>query len=355
MRSAVSRFIACISMAAISLNEKTKRSLVETLNENLRHPNSQIQCAAVDALKHFIPTYLVSAGEKIGNDIISKYVMLLDDPNVAARRGGALALGILPYEFLLIKWMPVMSKLCSSCTIEDKTDDPDAEARVNSVRGLASVCETLTSNVDQSSNIGQSIYAYIKVEVMQALFGALDDYAVDNRGDVGSWVREAAMDALQRCTFILCRRDGVAVRTAPVAEDESGPSGMDANAISTTHQLFDSAIAQDLVAGIAKQAVEKIDKIREIAVKTLHGILYNPEQFIPFIPYRELLEEIIPNDADLEWAVPAISYQDSSGHLLQQACSFRACDFYRWAAGVIEESFNVSFSRILARFKYQYN
>jgi hypothetical protein len=43
MRSAVSRFIACISMAAISLNEKTKRSLVETLNENLRHPNSQIQ------------------------------------------------------------------------------------------------------------------------------------------------------------------------------------------------------------------------------------------------------------------------------------------------------------------------
>lgn len=43
MRSSVSRFIACISMAAISLSEKTKRSLVETLNENLRHPNSQIQ------------------------------------------------------------------------------------------------------------------------------------------------------------------------------------------------------------------------------------------------------------------------------------------------------------------------
>jgi hypothetical protein len=77
-----------------------------------------IQCAAVEALKHFIPTYLVSAGEKIGNDVVSKYVALLDDPNVAARRGGALALGILPYEFLLIKWMPVMSKLCSSCTIE---------------------------------------------------------------------------------------------------------------------------------------------------------------------------------------------------------------------------------------------
>ncbi|KAG8084191.1 hypothetical protein GUJ93_ZPchr0010g7418 [Zizania palustris] len=118
MRSAVSRFIACISMAGISLNEKTKKSLLETLNENLRHPNSQIQCASVDALKHFIPTHLVSSGEKIANDIISKYMALLDDPNVAARRGAALALGILPYKFLALKWMPVISKLCSSCTIE---------------------------------------------------------------------------------------------------------------------------------------------------------------------------------------------------------------------------------------------
>jgi hypothetical protein len=69
MRSAVSRFIACISMAAISLNEKTKRSLMETLNENLRHPNSQIQvnfpfscliswCACI--LKYFISMILMS-------------------------------------------------------------------------------------------------------------------------------------------------------------------------------------------------------------------------------------------------------------------------------------------------------
>ena len=43
MRSAVSRFISCISVAGISLNDKTKKSLLETLNENLRHPNSQIQ------------------------------------------------------------------------------------------------------------------------------------------------------------------------------------------------------------------------------------------------------------------------------------------------------------------------
>ena len=43
MRSAVSRFIECISTAHVHLPEKVKRSLLDALNENLRHPNSQIQ------------------------------------------------------------------------------------------------------------------------------------------------------------------------------------------------------------------------------------------------------------------------------------------------------------------------
>lgn len=43
MRLAVSRFIECISFYCLSLTEKIKRSLLDTLNENLRHPNSQIQ------------------------------------------------------------------------------------------------------------------------------------------------------------------------------------------------------------------------------------------------------------------------------------------------------------------------
>lgn len=43
MRLAVSRFIECISLYHLPLTEKIKRSLLDTLNENLRHPNSQIQ------------------------------------------------------------------------------------------------------------------------------------------------------------------------------------------------------------------------------------------------------------------------------------------------------------------------
>lgn len=34
-------------------------------------------------------------------------------------------------------------------------------------------------------------------EIFDALVAALDDESVDNRGDVGSWVREAALKALE--------------------------------------------------------------------------------------------------------------------------------------------------------------
>lgn len=43
MRAAVSRFIERISISKVALSEKIKKSLLDTLNENLRHPKSHIQ------------------------------------------------------------------------------------------------------------------------------------------------------------------------------------------------------------------------------------------------------------------------------------------------------------------------
>lgn len=80
--------------------------------------NFCLQCAAVDALKHFVPAYLVALGDEVANELTLKYLKLLDDPNVATRRGAALAFGILPYGFLTVRWKAVITKLCISCTIE---------------------------------------------------------------------------------------------------------------------------------------------------------------------------------------------------------------------------------------------
>ncbi|KAI8023191.1 Tubulin-folding cofactor D [Camellia lanceoleosa] len=157
-------------------------------------------------LKHFVPAYLVGADDKSVSDIVSRYLEQLTDPNVAARRGSAFAIGVLPFELLAKRWKIVILKLCSACAVEDKPEDRDAEARVNAVKGLVSVCETLTETRECSDWDDMPLFLLIKNEVMQTLFKALDDYSVDNRGDVGSWVRKAAMDGLERCTYILCKR-----------------------------------------------------------------------------------------------------------------------------------------------------
>lgn len=185
--------------------------------------------------------------------------------------------------------------------VQENPEDRDTEARVNAVRGLVSVCETLTQSQENSLiHSGEdeiSLFHLIKNEVMTSLFKALDDYSVDNRGDVGSWVREAAVDGLEICTYILCKRDFVPSPEKPQEVKSELPGNVTAE-----KTLFDANLATNLVAGIVKQAVEKMDKLREAAAKVLQRILYNKTIFVP-IPHREKLEEIVPNEADLNWGV----------------------------------------------------
>ncbi|KAL0347692.1 UNVERIFIED_CONTAM: Tubulin-folding cofactor D [Sesamum calycinum] len=319
MRSAVSRFIECISQAQVSLTEKIKRSLLDTLNENLKHPNCHIQNAAVEALRHYVPAYLLSTENKGATDIVSRYLEQLTDPNVAARRGSALALGVLPFEFLAKEWKSLLIKLCSSCEIEDNPEDRDAEARKNAIKGLVSVCETLTEAGESSAFLcgedGHALFLFIRTEVMSSLFKALDDYSTDNRGDVGSWVREAAMDGLERCTYILCKRYSI-------NQEQGSDLELKRSDNSNSDQIssyFDADLANNLVGGIVKQAVEKMDKIRESAARILQRILHNKATFVPHIPHREILEQIVPDEVDLKWGEPTFSYPRFV-ELLQVTC-----------------------------------
>ncbi|RAL54060.1 hypothetical protein DM860_004531 [Cuscuta australis] len=302
MRFAVSRFIECISLVHVHLTHTTKRNLLGTLNENLKHPNSQIQGASVAALKSFIPAYLVAIENKPSFDILEKYLEQLNEPNAAARRGSALALGILPCEFLAKGWKNVLSKLSKACEIEENPEDRDAEARVSAVKGLVSVCETLTYTEQLSDFFSEedyhSLFFVIKSEVIQSLLRALDDYSIDNRGDVGSWVREAAIEGLEKCLYILCKRESNHLPSQSEVVRLKGKRGL----------FFDEDLATCIVGGIVKQAMEKMNKLRELAGNTLHRILYIKEIFVPFIPYRERLESLVPNDTDLKWGVPTFSF-----------------------------------------------
>ncbi|KAI9076772.1 hypothetical protein K1719_041248 [Acacia pycnantha] len=221
---------------------------------------------------------------------------MLNDPNVSARRGSALAIGVLLFKFLASRWRNVLLKLCGCCTIEENPEDTDAEAHVNAVKGLVAVCETLingrTDSVTPLMEEDFSLFLLIKNEVMMTLFKALDDYSIDNRGDVGSWVRKAALDGLEKCTNMFY------------------------------FPLFDENLATCLIGGIVKQAVEKMDKLREAAANVLYRILHNQMVYIPHIPFRDKLEEIVPKEADAKWAVPTYSYPRFV-QLLQFGCYSR--------------------------------
>lgn len=143
------------------------------------------------------------------------------------------------------------------------------------------------------------MFALIKNEVMDCLFLALDDYSTDNRGDVGSWVREAAMDGLERCTYILCKKDSSNQEKATSLQLEKSDNSCD----DQFSLYFDTSLANNLIGGIVKQAVEKMDKLRETAARILQRLLYNKIAFVPHIPYREVIEHIVPSEAELKWGV----------------------------------------------------
>lgn len=62
----------------------------------------------------------------------------------------------------------------------------DVEVRCNSVRFLGQLCDSAT--------ITHALVGYVS----EVLVRDMADYTVDDRGDIGSWVREAAMDAIPR-------------------------------------------------------------------------------------------------------------------------------------------------------------
>lgn len=193
--------------------------------------------------------------------------------------------------------------------MQEKPEDRDAEARVNAVKGLVSVCETLINGRKDSATPliedDFSMFLLMKNEVMTTLFKALDDYSVDNRGDVGSWVREAALEGLEKCTYMLCKRVLVSSTGTEknVTECLKQQSKNDMLKNNQDLPLFDENLATSLVGGICKLAVEKMDKLREAAANVLYRILYNQMLYVPYIPFREKLEEIVPKEADAKWAV----------------------------------------------------
>lgn len=171
------------------------------------------------------------------------------------RIGNVLAIAALPDFILRLKTKEVLLTLIANALThadrkqffhEDIADSPNtvnwAESRRDCVKSLTNVIQTLGFDVVCKVEVidGQS--------TLDTLFDCflltLNEYTVDNRGDIGAWVREATMNALYKL-----------VVTMP-------------------QDLLSEIRVHEVICGLLQQSVEKIDRTRALAGKLFCKIIY---------------------------------------------------------------------------------
>ncbi|TPX61395.1 hypothetical protein SpCBS45565_g07278 [Spizellomyces sp. 'palustris'] len=195
-------------------------------------------------------------------------------------RGCALGLGTLSGEILSANLERIVDALIATAIVkEDKTFD-DAEARRNAIQSLTSICATFGSSLQAA--MPRPVY----LKIVETFFAGLLDYNTDSRGDVGSWVRQASIQAFERIVPL------------SVASTASLPSD------GTAYMTQD--IALGIICNLCQQSVEKIDRMREAAGKTLLYLLWNVPGFT-FEGQTEL-KKILPKNNQIHWNTAADVY-----------------------------------------------
>ena len=115
------------------------------------------------------------------------------DENIALTKGYNMAFGALSKRLLVELRDQLIDTLIENSLPRGKESD-DAETRRQAVKSLIRAVTTLgPKNIDLER----------LQKVLETLYKALDDYALDRRGDVGSWVREESMKALTQLVQLM--------------------------------------------------------------------------------------------------------------------------------------------------------
>jgi hypothetical protein len=232
------------------------------------------------------------AAAEFARSALPAYLAIAEDAAALpyARRGACLALGELPAPLLAPALSRVVAALVACSRLAGAPESRDAETRRNACQALGAVGEALSEQlaaaVELPAAAGGGAGPLVAL-VADALVASLDDYAVDKRGDVGAWVRAAAMRALAR----------VLPRAAAVAADPSRP-------LPQLHAALPPLVERAVLA-LLKQLVEKIDRMRECAGGALRRLL-DCRPPLPGVPEERRLRAALA-------AVDFSSWQSAAG------------------------------------------
>ncbi|KAI4896653.1 hypothetical protein NFI96_000777, partial [Prochilodus magdalenae] len=205
--------------------------------------------------------------------LVSQYLAALRSPEVLTRCGCALALGSLPRFMIHNKFQQVLDGLQEACRMTQK-EEGFTEARRDAATALARVC--VTAGVRAQGSPDCFLCEKNVATVYEALLDCMNDYTMDSRGDVGAWVRAAAMTGLLDVTLQVAG-------SAP--------------------ELLSPVICQRMMCCLAQQAAEKIDRYRAHAGSVFLQLLHSTQPLVLHIPHREELLSIFPPDGveSLNW------------------------------------------------------
>ena len=368
MRSAVCRLIECMSAAKLPLSVKHSVTLLDSLDDCIKHPQEQISIAAVSGMREltrfYFPVSSTGPSPRLHARVAEKYAKIVKtEDNAAATRGFSLALGALPPKLLAFSkdsLSAVVRTLCEVAETSFQVGDlePDAETRRNCVVALAEVVDTVgvgtfkAERVDTTDGKGLTpvgLDRELCELVFATLFASLEDYSMDKRGDVGSWVRCAALTGLRTLTLNSVKAsDGIVwdynndngkkAEQQEEGETEIVPSmddrmkmlekDIEAKVGASLSQgepmresfkkipeapYFDAETCKMVLGAILKQLSEKLDNVRDLAGGLLMELLSEEgEVRLPFVLDRGFLVGALAaskaSKGGVNWASPTTTF-----------------------------------------------
>ncbi|XP_055431450.1 tubulin-specific chaperone D isoform X3 [Bubalus kerabau] len=248
------------------------------------HSRQHIKEAAVSALAALCSEYHApepgEAEAAAQEELVKLYLAELQSPEEMTRCGCALALGALPAFFLKGRLRQVLAGLRAVTHISPK-DVSFAEARRDALKAISRICQTVGVRAEGPPD--EAVCRENVAQIYCALLDCLKDYTTDSRGDVGAWVREAAMTSLMDLTLLLGRNQP---------------------------ELIEPPLCQRLMCCLAQQASEKIDRFRAHAARVFLALLHADSPAIPHVPARPELERLFPRAAvaSVNWGAPSQAF-----------------------------------------------
>ncbi|XP_026481813.1 tubulin-specific chaperone D [Ctenocephalides felis] len=255
MKLACSDLIEKLSKAEVKYNREITDDWLRQIEDCLNHKVPAIRQRACGALAEMLKCYYSSTTDEAilehRQQMIVRFTNQLRADNETSRMGYAFAIGSFPKVCLIGNLNAILVALIRCAKIDSQI--MWAESRTAAVKAIISVCETVGA---------EALGDYVE-PVFECFMRSLGEYTIHTRGDIGAWVREAAMAGLHSLVLLL--------KETPHLTPE---------------------MVKSVMLGLSQQAVEKIERTRALAGKLFANLVHN----CPYVPDYERVGTIFTAD-----------------------------------------------------------